>query len=297
MNDAAQRKCFTVFCRNLQNGIGLIHGPGGTGKTLMVAALAESASEQGRKVLIMTSQNSASDSTIEKFSESQHMVVRAHALGLERRSMLQSQATASKAEDHNEGKVNETKDQDGDDTKDIPEQSNDSAPAQDTNLDAAPKDQSPAQKEGNFPDQDTNPDEAPDIHMIDIMMRANADFMRGYEDIYIAKDSVLRPVDPRMQKVQFAIHTWMLKLAGIVPSKWSQQPTAQQVATGVRDEWVQFRALWSRQKIGRIEDQEWDDFKKAFSRLATEVVQRADIIACTPAVQVKGFDAILNVMS
>ncbi len=44
MNDA-QRECLTVFCRNLQNGIGLIHGPGGTGKTLMVAALAESAAE------------------------------------------------------------------------------------------------------------------------------------------------------------------------------------------------------------------------------------------------------------
>ena len=136
--------------------------------------------------------------------------------------------------------------------------------------------------------------------MIDIMMRVNADFMRTCEDVYMAKDSVLRPVDPRMQKVQFSIHTWMLKLAGIVPSKWSQQPTAAQVETGVRDEWAEFRALWSKQKLGRLEDKEWDDFKKAFSRLASEVVQRAHIVACTPAVvsseQLKSvnFNGVIN---
>ena len=32
LNDV-QRECFTAYCRKLPNGIGLIHGPGGTGKT------------------------------------------------------------------------------------------------------------------------------------------------------------------------------------------------------------------------------------------------------------------------
>lgn len=75
-----------------------------------------------------------------------------------------------------------------------------------------------------------------------------------------------------------------MKLAGIGPSKWSQQPTTEQVETDVRDEWAIFRALWSKEKLGRLEDKEWDDFKKPFSRLASEVVQRAQIIARTPAV-------------
>lgn len=419
MNDA-QRECFTVFCRNLQNGIGLIHGPGGTGKTVMVAALAESAAELGRKVRIVTSQNSAADSAIEKLQESKYIVVRAHALGLKRRSMLQSQATASKAEDHNEDEVQETNDQEVNDTKaqvasedhneeaiqetndqavddtkaqvtsekppkkkpgffakrffhfsrasvhrktngpqipsgnpaDIPTQSSDSAPEQDTNVNATPKASSqvqtdvavPAhetsldatpkelsqeetdnavpdpetnidatpkqisqeqidhvvpdpdinldatskdlfqeQTDDALPDQETDLDEALDIQMIDIMMRVNVDFMRSCENTDLAKDSVLRPVDQRVQKIQFAIHTWMLKLAGIVPSKWSQQPTQEQVATGVRDEWVEFRALWSKQKVTRLEAKEWEGFKKSFSRLATEVLQRAHIIACTPA--------------
>ena len=92
----------------------------------------------------------------------------------------------------------------------------------------------------------------------------------------------------------------MLKLSGIFPSKWSQQPTPEQVETDVRDEWATFRALWSKQKLSRLEDKEWDEFKKAFSRLAGGVLQRADIIACTPAavasesLKAKNFDDVLN---
>ena len=146
--------------------------------------------------------------------------------------MLQYQATASKAEDYNEKKVKETKDQEVDGTKDqftseeppkkkspgffpmrtfhsskassqrnnaqpqfnkldkqpehhgpkipsghpadISKQSNDSAPAQDTNLDATPKDHSQEQTDGAIPAQDINLDEAPDIYMTDTMMRVNA---------------------------------------------------------------------------------------------------------------------------
>ena len=125
-----QGECFTVYCRKLENGIGLIHGPGGTGKTVVVAELAESVAEQHRKCLIVpyslphnttllqllclhlifvstlfilsttsttlhhflenivaeqnrhclviTSQNSAADSDIEKLMNSEYMVVRVH---------------------------------------------------------------------------------------------------------------------------------------------------------------------------------------------------------------------------
>ena len=85
-----QRECFTIFCRKLENGIGLIHGHGGTGKTHLVAKLADSVAEQGQSVLIVTSQNSAADSAIAKLAVSQYMVVRAHSLGLERMSLLES---------------------------------------------------------------------------------------------------------------------------------------------------------------------------------------------------------------
>ena len=98
VNDA-QKECFTGYCHRLGNGIGLIHGPGGTGQTMMVAKLAESAAGQGRSVLIVTSQNSAADSAIEKLKESKYMVVRAHSLGLEQRTLLQPGDKAKESSD------------------------------------------------------------------------------------------------------------------------------------------------------------------------------------------------------
>ena len=155
MNDA-QRECFTGFCRNLQNGIGLIQGPGGTGKTVMVAALAESAAELGRKVLIVTSQNSAADSAIEKLQESEYIVVRAHALGLERRTMSQSHGTASNAEDHGEEEATEIKEE-ADDKKD-------QATSEDHNAEEVTdlKDQEAEDKKDQVPSEDHN-EEAKDI--------------------------------------------------------------------------------------------------------------------------------------
>ena len=50
-DSVVQKESFTVYCRIFQNGIGLIHEPGGISKTLMVAKLAESTAEQNRKCL------------------------------------------------------------------------------------------------------------------------------------------------------------------------------------------------------------------------------------------------------
>lgn len=183
----------------------------------MVAALAESVAEQKRNVLIVTSQNSAADSAIDKLNDSKYMVVRAHALGLERRTMMQaiSRVEQSYAKD------------------------------QDEDLEPASNDH----------------DLEPDSNMQAITMRVTADLMKMCEEVYLAKESILRSVDPRMQKLKFAIHTWMLKLAGVVPSKWSLQPTRDQVKAGARDEWAKFRMLWTQMKSSRLEDEDWETIK------------------------------------
>ena len=67
-------------------------------------------------------------------------------------------------------------------------------------------------------------------------------------------------------------------------NEWESLLQLHQVETGVRDEWATCRALLSKQKLSRLENNEWDEFKKTFSRLATEIVQRAHIIVCTPAI-------------
>ena len=70
----------------------------------------------------------------------------------------------------------------------------------------------------------------------------------------------------------------------IIPSKWSLQPTPEQIEKGTIDEWLTFRELWPKGREARLQDEEWDIFTKQFARLANEVIQRADIVIATPAV-------------
>ena len=70
----------------------------------------------------------------------------------------------------------------------------------------------------------------------DLMMHVTVDFMQCCKQVYSAKATVLHPVDPCMQKLDFAIHIWMLKIAGIIPGKWSSRPMDDQIKAGAHDE-------------------------------------------------------------
>ena len=87
-----------------------------------------------------------------------------------------------------------------------------------------------------------------------------------------------------MQKFNFAIHIWMLRLSGVIEGSWSLKPDEEQLANGAVDESLGFRSLWAQSKKGRLEGKDWEEFGKIFTRLYSEVIQRADIIAATPAV-------------
>ena len=138
-------------------------------------------------VLIVTSQNSAADSNIDKLMNSEYMVVRAHSLGLERKTMISS--LSSNTNDETKSQIEDT--------------------------------------QSNFEDDDDA-----DSDMRDAEMRVTTEFMQLCEQVYTDKDSILRPTDPRMQKVLFAIHTWVPKVAAILPSKWSVQPNEDQIKAG-----------------------------------------------------------------
>ena len=152
----------------------------------MVATLAESAVEQGRTVLIVTSQNSAADSAIEKLKNSEYMIVRAHSLGLERWSMLRSQ---KESEEHKpEYAAQKSKDT--------------ARPAEPTD-DKVPEIVTQKSKDTEPPTDPTDA-EVPDEQLEDIILRANIDYMQMCEELYVGRESVPRRDDPRMQKVQFA---------------------------------------------------------------------------------------------
>ena len=70
----------------------------------------------------------------------------------------------------------------------------------------------------------------------DLIMRVTVDFMQRCKQVYSAKATVLHSVDPCMQKLDFAIHIWMLKIAGIIPGKWSSRPMDDQIKAGAHDE-------------------------------------------------------------
>ncbi|CAF9924435.1 MAG: hypothetical protein ALECFALPRED_002760 [Alectoria fallacina] len=88
--NSSQRECILTHCRNVRNGVNLIHGPFGSGKTVLVALLCklQSVRVPGSQTFVACSSNSACDAVVPKFTNSNLMVVRAHALSLERKTLL-----------------------------------------------------------------------------------------------------------------------------------------------------------------------------------------------------------------
>lgn len=86
----------------------------------------------------------------------------------------------------------------------------------------------------------------------------------------------------------------------IIPSKWSLQPTPEQIEKGTIDEWLTFPELWLNGREARLQDEELDIFTKQFVRLANEVIQRAEIVIATPAMvasemtKAKKFNDVIN---
>ena len=87
----SQLQCLTEHCRDVHHGINLILGPFGSGKTVLVSKLCELQKLRlpGSKTFVATHSYSACDAVIPKFAKSELMVVRAHALDTERRSLLE----------------------------------------------------------------------------------------------------------------------------------------------------------------------------------------------------------------
>lgn len=69
------------YCRHIHNGLAILQGPAGSGKTTIIKTLLEIAIHRGLKVAIVTESNSAADTVIEKIADKDHIAVRLHSLG------------------------------------------------------------------------------------------------------------------------------------------------------------------------------------------------------------------------
>lgn len=67
--------------------------------------------------------------------------------------------------------------------------------------------------------------------------------------IYAHKEKHLRPEDPRIKKINLALHTWMLKVANINPSDLLQKLCDEAMTIHVTDEWTDFRHMWLASSI------------------------------------------------
>lgn len=77
----SQHEFIFSYCRQIFNGVGLLQGPAGSGKTTIIKVLLEIAIKRGLKVAILTESNSAADNVIEVIANKAYIAVRLHSLG------------------------------------------------------------------------------------------------------------------------------------------------------------------------------------------------------------------------
>ena len=69
------------YCRNIFNGIGILQGPAGSGKTTIIKVLMRIAVKRGQKVAIICDANSAADNVVRVIADPGYIAVRVHSLG------------------------------------------------------------------------------------------------------------------------------------------------------------------------------------------------------------------------
>ena len=243
--NTSQLQCIQTHCRQVPNGLNLIHSPFGSGKTVIVAMLCELQALRvpKSKTFVACSSNSACDAVVPKFTgtESKLMVVRAHGMSLERESLLkdyhvkrrndklreadplpedyeppvvvqkiQKEVSTEDADTIEEGTIEEGVHPDDSDHGSHPKETDAPAPQPD---DAVVDD------DWGTPNPDINKyggealrgeeDEIVDFVLDEMMLQADLEIMKLCENAYSSRTSILFPPDTRMVCIDVSIHTWV----------------------------------------------------------------------------------------
>ena len=288
----SQKDCIMTHCRHIRNHVNLIHGPFGSGKTLLVTLLCEiqSTRQKGSKTYVACSSNSACDAVVAKFpppEETDRMVVRAHPLSLERETVLREYHSKQR-----NGKLREVDPLPVDymppirpqnKQPEIEDEDEGDALYADDNDDDATAAQYELDRGAQEPEEEAQLQDEFDGEIVsdEFMLRIDTDIMRLCEERYNARNKIFFPADPRMGCVDFAIHTWMPKLAGVVDSKWSTIPTKEAMEEGALDPWHELRSLYAKTAHQNLNEDEWSKLKEVMAELANAVLQASDVVIST----------------
>lgn len=283
--NSSQKQCILTHCRNVANGVNIIEGPFGSGKTVLVATLCEiqSARNPGSKTFVACSSNSACDAVVPKFAKSKLMIVRAHALSLGRATLLKDYHASQRT-----GKLKEANPLPGGYEPPVrPQRTWSNAAINDDDL----GDNEPAGEAEEWKDEPEEAKEEPEEAEMEYfqgepvsdveMLRATLGVIKMYERLYRDQVQLFEPTDPRMVSIDVAIHTWVLKFAGIIDSKWSTKPRQEQNEKGTPDPWAGFRELYAKSDRQRLNEKEWAQLKKDLMELAQTTLRAADVIIAT----------------
>lgn len=107
-----------------------------------------------------------------------------------------------------------------------------------------------------------------------MILKASLDVMKLCQNQYESRSRFLSPTDPRMQQINVAIRTWILKFAGVIESKHAIDSTGDNVCT-------EFRALYERSNKQTLNDKEWLDLKRSMETIAKMVLNAGIVIVAT----------------
>ena len=212
----SQLTTFTKYLRALPNGVGLVHGPFGTGKTMMIARLAKAYKMLNRRHLVLAAQNAAANTDAFKLMENPDlMVVRLHSTNLETTAMTR----------HARGDKKYSDLQPANELPEPPEGTETEQPVsvvKSTGGETIVAGAGPALPEASFiiasaPKEDENAEDDEEAGLMIAEGMQCESFMFDAFQVAMAEVAKADVVTDRMKVIEAAIHTRILQLADIIP--------------------------------------------------------------------------------
>ena len=273
----SQRSFILEYCRKLLNGLGFLQGPAGSGKTTIMKALVKIAQKRGMKVVILTDSNFAADNVIQTIASPEHIAVRVHSLGLERRHFLKD---TRKGVDYDSLKPADLEPDEEED--DVPDRF--TVDSIQTAKDAVAEEKAGPPSEAKVEAANREAEIAEGWQDDEMTIVFNDSMLKESLATYKKAKSIMNPDDPRMQLVLSAIWTWMLRVLGLIDVvEYSGKVKARLQQLSKSKAWNDLRNLITKSKTQHLNKTEWTLYGGLIEQCCEGLCEEADVVVCTVA--------------